>query len=121
MLLEVLFSLGHGQLAFDLLSSEDMGSFLYMKRHGATTIWEHWDGSESHNHPMFGGCVRHLFEGFLGIRQNYGTGGFRQLSFSGFLPEGVGTMSASLLTPRGKLTVTATREEEAVNTNIIWS
>ena len=30
-------------------------------------------------------------------------------------------MSASLLTPRGKLTVTATREEEAVNTNIIWS
>ena len=120
-LLEVLFSLGHGQLAFDLLSGEDMGSFLYMKRHGATTIWEHWDGSESHNHPMFGGCVRHLFEGFLGIRQNYGTGGFRQLSFSGFLPEGVGTMSASLLTPRGKLTVTATREEEAVNTNIIWS
>ena len=120
-LLQVLFSLGHGQLAYDLLSSEDMGSFLYMKHHGATTIWEHWDGSESHNHPMFGGCVRHLFEGFLGIRQNYGTGGYSQLSFSGFLPEGVSHMSASLQTPRGNLTVTTRREQEAVNTNIIWS
>ena len=39
-----------------------------MKRNGATTLWERWDGRESHNHPMFGACVRLLFTQILGIR-----------------------------------------------------
>lgn len=117
-LLEVLFSLNAGQLAYDLLSSEDMGSFLYMKRHDATTIWEHWDGSESHNHPMFGGCLRHVFEGFLGIRQAYGTGGYSQVTVEPFLPKGVNTMDGSLLTPAGKISVSMKRDADTVISNI---
>lgn len=109
-LLEVLFSLNEVDLAFRLLSGEDMGTFLYMKRHGATTIWEHWDGSESHNHPMFGGCVRHLFEGFLGIRQSYGTGGYQSVTAEPRLPKGLNFISGSLQTPAGTIRVTARRE-----------
>ena len=113
-LLEVLFSLQQADLAFRLLSSEDMGSFLYMKRHGATTIWEHWDGSESHNHPMFGGCVRHLFEGFLGIRQAYGTGGYRSVIPEPWLPTGLNHIAGSLLTPAGLIRVALRRENGQV-------
>jgi len=113
-LLEVLFSLKEADLAFRLLSSEDMGSFLYMKRHGATTIWEHWDGSESHNHPMFGGCVRHLFEGFLGIRQAYGTGGYISVTPKPWLPTGLNHIAGSLLTPAGLIRVALRRENGQV-------
>jgi len=117
-LLEVLFDRGEQELAWKLLCSEKMGSFLYMKRHGATTIWEHWDGSESHNHPMFGGCVRHLFEGFLGIRQAYGTGGYEQVTVTPCLPTEMDSMEGSLLTPRGRLNVSLKRQEGHIHQEI---
>ena len=69
MLLEQLFSIGAGDLAVRLLTNDsEEASFAHMKRKGATTLWERWDGRESHNHPMFGACVRLLFTEILGIR-----------------------------------------------------
>lgn len=117
-LLEVLLEHGGTELVFRLLTSEQKGSFLYMKRQGATTIWEHWDGRESHNHPMFGGCVRHLFEGFLGIRQACGTGGYSDVTVQPRIPEGLGYVSGSLQTPRGEIRVSARRENGKIRTDI---
>lgn len=117
-LLEVLFRIGAAGTAYKLLSGEELGSFLYMKRHGATTIWERWDGLESHNHPMFGGCVRHLFDGFLGIRQAYGTGGYRAVTVEPQLPEGLGYLRGSLQTPAGTLRVSLHRENGTVKRSI---
>lgn len=69
MLLEQLFSIGAGDLAVRLLTNDsEAASFAHMKRNGAMTLWERWDGRESHNHPMFGACVRLLFTEILGIR-----------------------------------------------------
>ena len=69
MLLEQLFSIGAGDLAVRLLTNDsEAASFAHMKRNGATTLWERWDGRESHNHPMFGACVRLLFTQILGVR-----------------------------------------------------
>lgn len=69
MLLDQLFSIGAGDLAVRLLTNDsEAASFAHMKRNGATTLWERWDGRESHNHPMFGACVRLLFTQILGIR-----------------------------------------------------
>ena len=109
-LLDVLFQLGAADTAYKLFSSEDLGSFLYMKQHGATTIWERWDGLESHDHPMFGGCLRHLYEGFLGIRQAYGTGGYADVTVEPQMPENLGYISGSLQTPAGELKVTLRQE-----------
>ena len=53
-LLEVLFQLGAADTAYKLLSGEEMGSFLYMKRHGATTIWERWDGLDENGECPIG-------------------------------------------------------------------
>lgn len=117
-LLEVLFRLDAADTAFKLLSSEEMGSFLYMKRHGATTIWERWDGLESHNHPMFGGCLRHLFEGFLGIRQSYGTGGYCQVTVQPQIPEGIHHIHGCLQTPRGQLQVNIRREQNKLTREV---
>ena len=113
-LLEVLFRLGAADTAYKLLSGEEMGSFLYMKRHGATTIWERWDGLESHDHPMFGGCLRHLYEGFLGIHQAYGTGGYSAVTVEPKIPEGLGYIRGSLQTPAGTVRVAVRREGDTL-------
>lgn len=53
-----------------------------MKQAGATTLWEVWDGSSSHNHPMFGSVVKLLFTEILGIRQKKGSCGFRDITLA---------------------------------------
>ena len=48
-----------------------------MKKQGATTLLENWNGADSHDHPMFGGGVKHLFYGLGGVRA---TPGFSEIS-----------------------------------------
>lgn len=43
-LLYALSENGSSELAYDLLLQEAYSSWLYEVNHGATTIWEHWDG-----------------------------------------------------------------------------
>ncbi|MBQ1553196.1 MAG: GNAT family N-acetyltransferase [Clostridia bacterium] len=75
-LTRVLFENGRGELAFELLTNKKDVSFDYMKRHGATTLWENWDGRASHDHPMFGAVLEYLFTCILGIKQAPGKAGF---------------------------------------------
>lgn len=67
-LIRKLFDLGYGDTAVKLLmSNEKERSFGWERLQGATTLWERWNGYESRNHPMFGGVIRSLFEGLIGI------------------------------------------------------
>lgn len=108
---EVLLSHGHGEVWHKLLSSEKLGSFLYMKRHGATTVWERWNGTCSHNHPMFGASARQIFEGILGIRQTEDSVGYERVKITPYLPKDMSYARGSILTPRGRITVTLSRTE----------
>ncbi len=63
-LLRTLCENGHKDLAFRLLTNEKENSFYNMKKHGATTLWENWDGGHSHSHPMFGAVVKYIVEYF---------------------------------------------------------
>ena len=72
-LIRQLFKRGHGETAVRLLKSEADGhSYGWQRKQCATTLWERWDGYESHNHPMFGSPVQWLFEGLLGIQVHEG-------------------------------------------------
>lgn len=66
-LIRLLFQRGEGATALQLLTSHNEHTFGYMMDAGATTLWERWQGVNSHNHPMFGACTRYLFYGVLGI------------------------------------------------------
>lgn len=59
-LTRILFENGHADLAVKLLTSHGEVSFYNMKRHGATTIWENWNGESSHCHPMFAGIAEYV-------------------------------------------------------------
>ena len=104
-LVEVLCKYGHIDTVLKLLESEDMGSYLYMKRHGATTIWENWGRGNSEDHPMFGACVRQLFSSILGIGQSGDSAGFADLRIAPQIPRNLPWASGSIRIPAGDVAV----------------
>lgn len=117
-LCELLFASGHGETFYRLLENDSPGGYLYMKRHGATTIWENWLPGCSHCHPMFGAPVRQLFEGILGLRQAEGSGGWEKIVFSPYLPERMNYAKGSITTPRGVIKVSLERRGGKVISDI---
>ncbi|MGH3406087.1 MAG: alpha-L-rhamnosidase C-terminal domain-containing protein, partial [Streptosporangiaceae bacterium] len=86
-LLPVLSATGHTDVAYRLLEQDTAPSWRYMVEHGATTMWERWDGwtaergfqsawMNSLNHYAFGSVGDWLYRFMLGIDQAPGTAGF---------------------------------------------
>ncbi len=117
-LMEVLFRHGYGDVAHKLLSSREMGSFLYMKDNGATTVWERWRIGGSESHPMFSACVRQLFEGILGIRQSEGSVAYERVVISPLMPKGMNRAKGSILTPGGRISVSLMRVNGTLHAEI---
>jgi len=78
-LLPVLTQAGKADTAYGLLLQDTFPSWLFSVKHGATTIWERWDGwtpekgfqdpgMNSFNHYSLGSCGEFLFGGIGGIR-----------------------------------------------------
>jgi alpha-L-rhamnosidase len=79
LLCPVLAEAGYADIAYRLLLNETFPSWGYSIRHGATTIWERWDGwteergfqtplMNSFNHYSLGSVVQWLYEYVAGIR-----------------------------------------------------
>lgn len=74
-ILPVLTAAGKLDAAFKVLENEECPGWLYGPKHGATTIWESWEGYDpeghpkaSHNHYAFGAVCEWLFDTVAGIR-----------------------------------------------------
>ncbi|MGI8446574.1 MAG: family 78 glycoside hydrolase catalytic domain [Streptosporangiaceae bacterium] len=89
-LLPVLSSTGRDDGADRLLEQRSAPSWRYMIDHGATTIWERWDGwtsergfqsasMNSFNHYALGSVGEWLYRFVLGIGQEPGSAGFQRL------------------------------------------
>ncbi len=89
-LLPVLCATGHTDVAYRLLEQDSAPSWRYMVDHGATTIWERWDGwteqrgfqsawMNSFNHYALGSVGEWLYRFVLGIDQQPGQAGFGRL------------------------------------------
>ena len=118
-LLDVLFRNGQKDLAYQLLSSRELGSFLYMKDRGATTLWETWNGMESHEHPMFGACARQLFTSILGIGQAEDTAGYQNLIICPQIPKKMQFASGSIQTENGTISVSWRKEAGKIHFEIL--
>ena len=75
----ILFVLGDidVEYAYRLLENEEMPGWLYMPKHGATTIWEAWEGNStpssgigSLNHYSKGAVCEWIFTEMCGVRVN---------------------------------------------------
>jgi len=103
-LLAVLSESGNAAIAHELLMQDSFPSWLFSVKHGATTIWERWDGytpetgphpdigMNSFNHYALGSCGRWLFEGVAGIGQMRGSVGFERMDIR---PRAVGPLTSA--------------------------
>jgi alpha-L-rhamnosidase len=74
-LLGVLTDTGHGDFAYGLLLSTEYPSWGYLVEHGATTMWERWNGDQmrgdpsmnSYNHYAYGAVADWIYRYAAGI------------------------------------------------------
>lgn len=112
-LIRLLGERGRADLVYKLLASKKFNhSFYSMYEQGATTLWETWNGDASHNHPMFGGCMKAMWQCFLGI--NPISAGFKAVKISPCDIEELGNMRGSMVTPQGKISVCVFRNKTGV-------
>jgi alpha-L-rhamnosidase len=87
----ILTAVGRADVAWRLLLNEDYPSWLYPVRHGATTIWERWNGwteeegffnphMNSFNHYSLGSVGEWLYRCVAGIELDAETPGFRRFT-----------------------------------------
>ena len=121
LLFDVLLRNGKIDLAYALMTGDKKGSYLWMKRQGATTLYEYLDGGGSHCHPMFGAPAKYLFRHFLGICKHFITEQPRieeTLRISPMIPRAARSMSGSISTAQGDISVAWHREGEQVEISV---
>jgi alpha-L-rhamnosidase len=115
-LLPALTESGHVDVAYRLLHQETCPSWLYPVLHGATTIWERWDGwteergfhdpgMNSFNHYAFGAVGEWLYETVAGVRPDPERPGYEHVVID---PRPGGTLTwveATYRSPRGEIAV----------------
>ncbi len=119
-LLEVLCDYGREDLAFAIASTEEFPGWGFMQKHGATTIWEHWEhltgpGMNSHNHPVFGSIASWMMKYVAGIRPTPDGAGFQKVILAPVFPEGLNHASGELETPLGFIQTCWKRVGEAIH------
>ena len=108
--MQTLSDTGHTALAYQIASQKSYPGWGYMMEHGATTIWELWNGDtanpamNSGNHLMLvGDLVTWLYENMAGIRSDSSQPGFKHIVMR---PTPVGNLTsvkASFNSPYGKI------------------
>ena len=105
---------GRTDVAYRLLLRDDYPTWLYPVKHGATTIWERWNGwteaegffnphMNSLNHYSLGSVGEWLFRHVAGIELDPETPGFQKFVLRPFLGEGLDFARASYRTMHGEI------------------
>ncbi|MFF2525144.1 alpha-L-rhamnosidase [Streptomyces liangshanensis] len=118
----VLDAYGRADLAHALLRRTEHPSWLFPLRHGATTVWERWDGwtpdggfqaasMNSFNHYALGSVGEWLYRGVAGLDQHPDSTGYRHLRVRPH-PGGLTHAGARYESVRGEVQVRWTREDD---------
>ena len=111
-LLHALSDNGYAEIAYTLLLQREYPSWLYPITKGATTIWEHWDGTKpdgsvwsehmnSYNHYAYGAVVDWLYEVAAGIKIDKNAPGFEHVIINPTADSRLSHLSASIETMHG--------------------
>ena len=113
-LLHVLSENGYESVAYDLLLQEAFPSWLYEVNHGATTIWEHWDGirddgtiwskdMNSYNHYAYGCVMDWIYGVAAGIQPVEEHPGFERVRIAPMPDKRLGWLKVTLRTAYGTI------------------
>ena len=129
-LMNQLTCFGYDDIAFKLLESRRLPSWLYSVDHGATTIWERWDGyvkgrgiqgpgMNSFNHVAFGAVGEWMYRNILGINYDEEHPGYHHFILK---PEPGGTLTwakGSYHSIAGTIAVSWKKDKENFNLDIV--
>lgn len=113
-ILHALSNNGRGDLAYDLLFQEKNPSWLFSVNHGATTMWEHYDGinengefwskdMNSFNHYAYGAVYDWIFENAVGIKRLKPK--YEEIFINPIIDKRLGFIQGSYLTEWGEISV----------------
>jgi alpha-L-rhamnosidase len=119
---------GHADVAYRLLLQETYPSWLYPVRHGATTIWERWNGwteedgffapqMNSFNHYSLGSVGEWLFRHVAGIELDPAVPGFQRFVLRPFIGDGLDFARATYRTLHGEIA----SEWRRAGSELIWA
>lgn len=113
-ILHVLSECGKSKLAYDLLFQNQNPSWLYSVEHGATTMWEHWNGIKedgsfwsddmnSFNHYAYGSVGDWLYGVCAGINIARGGEGYKKIILSPIPDRRLGFVNSYIDTVNGRI------------------
>lgn len=116
---------GYSDVAYRLLASTTYPSWGYMVRHGATTMWERWNGNQmlndptmnSFNHYAYGAVGEWLYRYMAGIDEDPTHPGFQHILLHPQFDAAVGNAGATYQSPYGSIT----SDWKYVGTTIVWN
>jgi alpha-L-rhamnosidase len=120
-LLPVLTKAGDIGTAYDLLFQDTFPSWLFSVKHGATTIWERWDGwtpdkgfqdagMNSFNHYSLGSCGEWLYDTVGGIGWDADHPGYKHIILKPTPGGGLTSAKATIGSPYGSVSSSWTLE-----------
>ena len=129
-ILHTLSRYGHTELAYDLLLRKEYPSWLYPISKGATTIWEHWDGTKpngdiwpksmnSYNHYAYGAVGDWMYGVMAGINTVEDSPGFAKVHFTPVADNRIDWFKAEIDTVSGKISSRWWHENGKVHYEII--
>jgi alpha-L-rhamnosidase len=129
LLCPVLSRFGRPDLAYALLHDDRYPSWGYSVRHGATTIWERWNGwtekdgfgpvgMNSFNHYSLGSVAQWVYSGIGGIAQSPGSVGFRDLLIAPQIGGRLSGAAAAHDAPHGRIETSWTRTADTLTLDV---
>jgi alpha-L-rhamnosidase len=115
---EVLSENGLHELAYKVMNQRTQPGYGWWIEQGATTTWEQWDGSNSRNHPMFGGGIVWFYRKLAGINSDPDHPGYRHIIFKPQIVNEITFVSYSNLTPYGAASISWKKESGKFTMNI---
>jgi len=127
-LLPVLARAGKAGTAYDLLLQDTFPSWLFSVKHGATTIWERWDGwtpekgfqdpgMNSFNHYSLGSCGEFLFGGVGGIRPL--SPGYKKILIQPVIGDGLNWARTSYDSMHGRISTSWKHEDKGLTLEVV--
>jgi alpha-L-rhamnosidase len=117
---------GHSDVAYKLLLQETYPSWFYMIDHGATTMWERWNGDQkmddpsmnSFNHYAYGAVAEWLYRYAAGIDEAADGPGFRHIVLHPQFSRDLGEVDATYESQRGPI---ESHWEEGGGGSVTWN
>jgi alpha-L-rhamnosidase len=102
-LFEALHAGGRDDVAYAILMQPDFPGWVNMLNHGATTVWESWEGGNSRDHPALSVVDAWLYEAVGGITPEPGAMAFDRITIAPQVVGGLTWARASHDTIRGRI------------------